>query len=78
MRDKTFTKSQNALEQIVARHGRPMVICPVGHVPNAGGIDLPTIEVPEVVDCLQVSGEGQAGGRDGDGDQFWCCVECCC
>lgn len=53
MRDKTFAKSQNALEQIVARSGRPIVICPKGHVPNAGGIDLPTIEVPEVVDCLQ-------------------------
>lgn len=54
MRDKSFAKSQNALEQIVARHGRPIVICPKGHVPNAAGVDLPTIEVPEIVDCLQV------------------------
>jgi glucosamine--fructose-6-phosphate aminotransferase (isomerizing) len=53
MKDKSFSKSQNALEQIVARHGRPIVICPKGHKPNAAGIELPTIEVPEIVDCLQ-------------------------
>lgn len=53
MRDKTYTKSQNALEQIVARHGRPIVICPVGDKPAAAGVSLRTIEVPETVDCLQ-------------------------
>eukprot|EP00049_Salpingoeca_infusionum_P009736 m.165251 g.165251 ORF g.165251 m.165251 type:complete len:686 (-) comp14426_c0_seq1:412-2469(-) len=53
MNDETFQKSQNALEQIVARYGRPVVICPEGFKPSAGGVELRTIEVPEVVDCLQ-------------------------
>jgi len=53
MRDRTFGKSQNALEQIVARGGRPIVICPKGERPSAAGIDLRTIEVPQLVDCLQ-------------------------
>jgi glucosamine--fructose-6-phosphate aminotransferase (isomerizing) len=53
MRDHTFGKSQNALEQIVARGGRPIVICPKGDRPAAAGVSLRTIEVPQLVDCLQ-------------------------
>jgi len=53
MRDSTYAKSQNALEQIVARHGKPIVICPDGDKPAAGGVSLRTFEVPQVVDCLQ-------------------------
>lgn len=53
MRDKTHAKSQNALEQIVARHGRPIVICAQGDKLKAGGVDLRTVEVPELVDCIQ-------------------------
>ena len=53
MRDRTYEKSQNALQQIVARSGRPLVICPTGDRPEAAGIELRTIEVPPLVDCLQ-------------------------
>lgn len=53
MQDKTIVKSQNALEQIVARHGNPIIICSEGHKPKAGTKDLRTIEVPSLVDCLQ-------------------------
>lgn len=53
MRDRTYEKSQNALQQIVARSGRPIVICPKGDQPEAAGVKLPTIEVPQLVDCLQ-------------------------
>jgi len=53
MRDRTYEKSQNALQQIVARQGRPIVICPIGDHPEAAGVRLPTIEVPQLVDCLQ-------------------------
>jgi glucosamine 6-phosphate synthetase-like amidotransferase/phosphosugar isomerase protein len=54
MKDKTLGATENALEQIVARGGRPLVICPQGYVPSTSAVTLPTIEVPEVVDCLQV------------------------
>ena len=37
MRDSSYTKSINALEQIVARGGRPLVICPQGDIPKVGG-----------------------------------------
>lgn len=53
MRDNTYAKSQNALEQIVARHGRPIVICAEGDKLSAGGVDIRTVEVPQLVDCLQ-------------------------
>eukprot|EP00047_Mylnosiga_fluctuans_P002905 m.226498 g.226498 ORF g.226498 m.226498 type:complete len:685 (-) comp11431_c0_seq1:70-2124(-) len=53
MRDNTHAKSQNALEQIVARHGRPIVICAQGDKLSAGGIELRTVEVPELCDCIQ-------------------------
>ena len=53
MRDKTYTKSQNALEQIVARHGRPLIICTEGDKPRVGAVEPPLIGVPELTDCLQ-------------------------
>ena len=54
MKDRTYSKSQNALEQIVARGGKPVVICPRGIKLAAGGVNIRTIEVPQLVDCLQV------------------------
>jgi glucosamine--fructose-6-phosphate aminotransferase (isomerizing) len=51
--DATFTKSENALAQIVARHGRPIIICNQGSVPTISGKTFRTIEVPQTVDCLQ-------------------------
>eukprot|EP00048_Salpingoeca_helianthica_P021670 m.13678 g.13678 ORF g.13678 m.13678 type:complete len:681 (+) comp6239_c0_seq1:71-2113(+) len=53
MRDATYGKSQNALEQIVARHGRPIVICAEGDRLSAGGVEIRTVEVPQLVDCIQ-------------------------
>ena len=53
MPDQTHSKSQNALEQIVARQGRPIVICAEGDKLCAGGQVLRTLEVPETVDCVQ-------------------------
>eukprot|EP00040_Diaphanoeca_grandis_P032113 m.193591 g.193591 ORF g.193591 m.193591 type:complete len:677 (-) comp32508_c1_seq1:130-2160(-) len=54
MQDKSRVKSMNALQQIVARKGRPLLICPTGAVPSAGvDIVLDTIEVPHTADCIQ-------------------------
>lgn len=53
MKDHTYPKSHNALEQVVARGGRPIVICSTGEKPTAGSAELRSIEVPTVVDCLQ-------------------------
>ncbi|PGH01295.1 glutamine-fructose-6-phosphate transaminase (isomerizing) [Blastomyces parvus] len=51
-RDGIFKKSLNAYQQIIARRGRPIVIC------NTGDEEFPAseterIEVPSNVDCLQ-------------------------
>ncbi|KAH0536700.1 glutamine--fructose-6-phosphate transaminase (isomerizing) [Glutinoglossum americanum] len=51
-RDDIFTKSLNAYQQIIARGGRPIVIC------NEGDPEFPSeqserIEIPKTVDCLQ-------------------------
>lgn len=51
-RDDIFTKSLNAYQQVIARSGRPIVIC------NEGDTEFPSeksekIEVPGTVDCLQ-------------------------
>jgi len=51
-RDKIFAKSLNAYQQVIARGGRPIVIC------NTDDEEFPTsqtekIEIPKTVDCLQ-------------------------
>lgn len=51
-RDEIFPKSLNAYQQVIARKGRPIVIC------NKGDKEFPSeqtekIEVPQTVDCLQ-------------------------
>ncbi len=51
-RDDLFAKSLNAYQQVIARKGRPIVIC------NIGDEEFPSdktekIEVPQTVDCLQ-------------------------
>lgn len=49
--DSLYPKVQNALAQITARHGQPVIIC------NEGDDSIPmqykTIRVPQSVDCLQ-------------------------
>lgn len=51
--DSTYTKSENALAQVVARHGRPVIICNEGHLPKIAGKTFRSVEVPQTVDCLQ-------------------------
>lgn len=53
MPDHTYAKSMNALEQIVARRGAPLVICAEGQQPSVGTAKLDYLEVPAYVDCLQ-------------------------
>merc|ERR1711939_377818 len=59
MRDSTFPKSQNALQQVTARHGRPIIICNTGDKDTfharvkSTKIALQAIEIPKSVDCLQ-------------------------
>uniref|UniRef100_A0A4W5M5R7 glutamine--fructose-6-phosphate transaminase (isomerizing) n=1 Tax=Hucho hucho TaxID=62062 RepID=A0A4W5M5R7_9TELE len=52
MRDHTYTKCQNALQQVVARAGRPIVICDKDDYETAKS-SRRTIKVPHCVDCLQ-------------------------
>ncbi|XP_075714650.1 glutamine--fructose-6-phosphate aminotransferase [isomerizing] 1 isoform X2 [Rhinoderma darwinii] len=52
MRDHAYTKCQNALQQVVARQGRPVVICDKADTETINSIKR-TIKVPHTVDCLQ-------------------------
>ncbi|KAE8618749.1 hypothetical protein XENTR_v10009483 [Xenopus tropicalis] len=52
MRDHAYTKCQNALQQVVARQGRPVVICDKEDTETINTIKR-TIKVPHTVDCLQ-------------------------
>ncbi|MEQ2278364.1 Glutamine--fructose-6-phosphate aminotransferase [isomerizing] 2 [Xenotaenia resolanae] len=52
MRDGCYTKCQNALQQVTARSGRPIILCCQDDsevTKNA----YKTIELPQTVDCLQ-------------------------
>ncbi|KAE8376860.1 hypothetical protein BDV26DRAFT_293771 [Aspergillus bertholletiae] len=51
-RDNLFTKSLNAYQQVIARGGRPIVICNSGD-PEFSSAQTVKIEVPKTVDCLQ-------------------------
>eukprot|EP00121_Abeoforma_whisleri_P012989 Awhi_evm1s11990 len=53
IKDKTFTKSQNALEQVCARKGRPIVICTDECQELVKKYAYKTIVVPAITDCLQ-------------------------
>ncbi|XP_061024769.1 glutamine--fructose-6-phosphate aminotransferase [isomerizing] 1 isoform X3 [Eubalaena glacialis] len=52
MRDHTYAKCQNALQQVVARQGRPVVICDKEDAETIKNTKR-TIKVPHSVDCLQ-------------------------
>ena len=74
-RDDIFTKSLNAYQQVIARKGRPIVIC------NEKDPEFPSeitdkIEVPHTVDCLQ--GTDQCDSSAADGVLVGCCrrIEC--
>jgi len=54
--DKSRVKSLNALQQIVARKGNPLIICPAGDNDSFKQVDgncLQTLEVPYTADCIQ-------------------------
>ncbi|KAM3611963.1 uncharacterized protein V6R79_000119 [Siganus canaliculatus] len=52
MRDNCYTKCQNALQQVTARSGRPIVLC-CQDDPEMTKNAYQTIELPHTVDCLQ-------------------------
>lgn len=52
MRDHTYAKCQNALQQVVARQGRPVVICDRDDYETIKSVNR-VIKVPHSVDCLQ-------------------------
>lgn len=51
-RDAVFTKCMNALKQVTARQGRPIIICNEGDE-EVRAEAFRTLEVPKTVDCLQ-------------------------
>ncbi|XP_030595211.1 glutamine--fructose-6-phosphate aminotransferase [isomerizing] 2 [Archocentrus centrarchus] len=52
MRDACYVKCQNALQQITARSGRPIIICCQDDT-EVNQNAYQTIELPQTVDCLQ-------------------------
>ncbi|XP_033733993.1 glutamine--fructose-6-phosphate aminotransferase [isomerizing] 2-like isoform X3 [Pecten maximus] len=51
-RDKVYSKCMNALQQVKARHGEPIIVC------NSGDVETQSqatkyIAVPNTIDCLQ-------------------------
>ncbi|XP_074503616.1 glutamine--fructose-6-phosphate aminotransferase [isomerizing] 2 [Sebastes fasciatus] len=52
MRDACYTKCQNALQQVTARSGRPIILC-CQDDPEMSQMSYDTIELPHTVDCLQ-------------------------
>ena len=51
-RDNVYTKCMNAIEQVTAREGRPIVICERDDKETASHAFM-TFEIPPTVDCLQ-------------------------
>lgn len=52
-RDAHFQKCQNALEQVSARQGRPIIICTEGDASLVERYATDILEIPDTVDCLQ-------------------------
>ncbi|MGH0172202.1 UNVERIFIED_CONTAM: hypothetical protein FKN15_063007 [Acipenser sinensis] len=52
VRDACYTKCQNALQQVIARQGCPIIICSEDD-PECMKNAYKTIEIPHTVDCLQ-------------------------
>merc|ERR1719228_1078554 len=53
MRDHVFSKCMNALQQVTARDGRPILICEEGDTETAQWGRTGFVEVPKSVDALQ-------------------------
>lgn len=52
MRDPVYTKCMNALQQVTARQGRPILICEEGDTETAS-MSSKTLAIPRTEDCLQ-------------------------
>ncbi|XP_067279923.1 glutamine--fructose-6-phosphate aminotransferase [isomerizing] 2 [Pseudorasbora parva] len=52
MKDACYQKCHNALQQVTARQGRPIIIC-CQDDPEISKMAYKTIELPQTVDCLQ-------------------------
>ncbi|XP_051534039.1 glutamine--fructose-6-phosphate aminotransferase [isomerizing] 2 [Myxocyprinus asiaticus] len=52
MRDACYKKCHNALQQVTARQGRPIILC-CQDDPEISTMAYKTIELPQTVDCLQ-------------------------
>lgn len=52
-RDNVYEKCMNALMQVVARGGRPIIICEKGDAKTMSYAEGRCIEVPKIVDALQ-------------------------
>ncbi|XP_070316607.1 glutamine--fructose-6-phosphate aminotransferase [isomerizing] 2 isoform X1 [Odocoileus virginianus] len=52
MKDPCFAKCQNALQQVTARQGRPIILCSKDDT-ESSKFAYKTIELPHTVDCLQ-------------------------
>ncbi|XP_011500177.1 PREDICTED: glutamine--fructose-6-phosphate aminotransferase [isomerizing] 2-like [Ceratosolen solmsi marchali] len=52
MRDPVYVKCMNALQQVTARDGRPIVICEEGDT-ETKSFAAKVLEIPKTVDCLQ-------------------------
>ncbi|BFZ55677.1 glutamine--fructose-6-phosphate transaminase (isomerizing) [Savitreella phatthalungensis] len=57
LKDALYPKTCTALSQVIARGGRPVIVCHEGDDNFAGGKfegkPVKTLEIPETVDCLQ-------------------------
>lgn len=53
MRDPVYLKCMNALQQVTARDGRPIIICEEGDT-DTKSFSKRSLEIPKTVDCLQV------------------------
>jgi glucosamine--fructose-6-phosphate aminotransferase (isomerizing) len=51
-RDPVYSKCVNALQQVIAREGRPILVCEKGDTETQGYCDH-FLEIPHSVDCLQ-------------------------
>ena len=51
-RDPVYSKCMNALQQVTAREGRPILVCETGDTETKNFSDR-SIEIPHTVDCLQ-------------------------
>ncbi|KAK2827073.1 hypothetical protein Q7C36_017999 [Tachysurus vachellii] len=52
MRDSCYTKCHNALQQVIARQGRPIILCCKDDA-ESRKLAYKTVELPHTVDCLQ-------------------------